>query len=369
MKLIRLAAALAGSIALAGPLGADDLDSLFDAPAADVVTEAPAPAPKVVEVVRPFGTFTATGAGASDFQTSTLYAESTATVGIDARPDDKLRVLGSVETTLPSGTSLSYSSPVISELFMDYSLGDWAVLRFGQFGLTWGQARLVDNVGDLVSTVDEGTSAKVSAPLGTGAVNLVVSGSGTLDGNKVPTAYLAAGNVEQTWGPFTVGAAAAYHKTEKVQASSFVKTSWGGADWYLEAVGTLPPGQGLHEVDGVAGFLWQGGFPTLSLAGEYLLQKVDDGLDNDQHTTVLAASVDGRTLWGLMPKVEWSQAWDDQSGQLLTALVFRTVDHLTITAGVPWVYGKGGTRFVTANEDPAQRSWALGMTAVWSWSF
>lgn len=360
----------------AAPLAADDLDSVFDAPTADVETPPAAPVVSAPQPVRAFGTLSAYGVGATDASVQTLYGVAAATVGLDIRPDKALRILGSLVTNLPdttdsSSTKAKFSMPAISELFVDYVVGDWAVFRVGQFALTWGQARLVTNVGNLVSTVYTGESAKVALPVGSGTLNLLASGQGTLDANKVPATLLAGGNFDQTFGPFTLGVAAIHQKTGVLQTSASVRTAWGGADWYVEGVATFNPDWSPYEADAVAGFLWQGGIPTVTVGGEYLLKKVKDSVSNDQHTTALGLTYDGKQAWGITPKVQWFHAWDDGSGEVLPVLVSApaSLPDVTLTLGVPVVYGNPGTRYVVANDDPAQRRWALGLKVAVDYSF
>jgi hypothetical protein len=358
--------------ALAAPGWADEVDDLFQAPAADIVAAAPAaPPPTANDLVRPFATLSTWGAGASNGANSSFYFQTDLSGGLDFRPDDGLRLLVSLSTTLPNGTAVTFSPPVISELFVDYSLADWAVVRFGQFGLTWGQARLVDNVGNLVSAAGSGVTAKASVPAA--GLVLVASGQGPLDAHKVPAQMLYAASVEQSWGPATVGVSASQTSgaslTPVWQGVAFVRTSFAGADWYLEGAGTWKNHSTPYQAVGTAGVFWQGGFPVWTVNAEYQYSKVDDSLDNDTATSDLAVSVDAKRDWGFSPKLLWAEAWDDKSGQLIAAAVFEPADHLTVTAGLPWVYGPPGSRFVVANPDPAGRWWAFGLKAALAWNY
>ena len=364
--------ALLGGFSLAGAGAfAEDLDDLFSDPPSDIVTEALKVTPaKILNPLRAFGTWSASVASVSDFQTASLYETASLVAGLELQPDDSLRVLASWKTSFPDGLNLRFSTPAISEIFMDFTPTQWAVFRLGQFGMTWGQARLLSNTANLVSSVGQGVTVKGTFPWSSGGLTLVASGQGKYDKNNVPEKVLYAGSVDQSWGPFTVGMSLSKNQAERLWVSSYVKTAWAGTDWYIESVGYFSRFQGaMTQIDALAGFLWQGGFPTWTINGEYQLNKEDDGVNNDLHATALAVSVNSKRQMGFSPKVQWFHNWFDVSGQVLPSVVLEPMDHFTVTVGVPWVYGDKGEYYVLSNPDPAKRSWALGMKATWSYSY
>jgi hypothetical protein len=360
------------------PAWADDsLDNLFDQPAPDVVVEAPAKAaiPQVNQVLRPFGTVSFNlagvwGQGGSD--TSTVGVDSTWTVGVDARPDDTLRIQGSLTSSLPTGKTLSYSTPVVNELFADYAVGSLAVVRVGQFGVTWGQARLVSNVGNLIASANPGFSAKAAVPVGTGTLTLFSSAIGGFDNHQLPLDYQYAGAFDQTLGPVTLGGAYSYRKNQVWQASAYGKTSFWGWDWYGEAVGTFHQTDSPWDrADALAGGNWQGWFPVWTLNTETLVSKFKNHPELTQYTTEASLSIDGKVPWsGFTPKLLGAYAWDDRSGELIASVVYQPVgSSLSFTLGLPWIFGDDGTRFVTGNPDSSGRRYGIGVKASLSYSF
>lgn len=356
------------------PGAADEIEDLFQSPPFDLVDAVPAPLPPVVtEPVRPFVQLNTWAAAASDLKTASLYYETSLSGGIDFRPDDALRVMASLKTSLPDGVNLSFSPPTISELFVDYTPVDLVSVRFGQFGLTWGQARLVNNAGNLVSSAGSGVTAKASVAVPQGGLVLVASAQGPLDSHKAPAQLLYAGSLEQTWGPLTLGVSGSQNSGRSLETvwrgAFFARTSWGGADWYLESMGTWLTSPIPRKAIATAGVLWQGGYPVWSVNGEYQYEREDDGLDNDGQTSIVAVSLDTKRLWSFTPKLLWAQDWEDRSGQLTSALVFELAPHLTVTLALPWVYGIPGSRYVVSNPDPEGRWWALGLKGALAWNY
>jgi hypothetical protein len=360
------------------PVWADDsLDYLFDQPSADEVAAAPKKTaiPQVKQAIRPFGSVSfnlAAIRGEGGRNTATLGVDSTWTLGIDARPDDTLRIQGSLSSSLPTGNVLQYSTPMLGELFADYTVGSWAVFRLGQFGVTWGQARLVSNVGNLIASANPGFSVKGAFPLGTGTLTLFSSAIGGFDDHQLPSDFQYASSIDQTLGPVTVGAACSFRKSQVWQSSAFAKTSFWGWDWYGEAVGTFNQTDSPWDrADAVVGGNWQGWFPVWSFNAETLVSKFKNHPERTQYTSQASVSIDGKVPWsGFSPKATWAYAWDDRSGQVVGSVVYQPAgSSLSLTVGVPWIFGDEGTRFVLGNPDSSGRRYGIGLKASLSYSF
>ena len=377
-RLVRACSCLGLFLASTALLRADDaLDYLFEETSTDQVAEAPKKAsiPQVNQAIRSFGSVAFNlGAlyGEGGTNHSSLGVDSTWTLGIDARPDDTLRVQGSLTSSLPTASQLLYSTPVVNELFADYALGSWAVFRVGQFGVTWGQARLVSNVGNLVASAKPGFTVKAAIPVDSGTLTLLTSAIGGFDSGNRPNDFQAATSFDQTLGPVTLGIASSVRKSLVWQTSAFAKTSFWGLDWYTEGVGTFHETGALWDrLDAMTGANWQGFFPVWTVNAETLVSQFQGHPELAQYTTQASLSIDGKVPWsGFRPQFLVAYAWDDQSGQIIASVVYQpTGSALSFTFGIPWVFGASGSRFVVANPDTSFRRIGVGVKSSLTYSF
>lgn len=282
--------------------------------------------------------------------------------------------------TVAAPADLVFSSIEVKELFLDYSLGDLAIVRVGRQSATWGQGRLF-NPADLMNGIGRGMAAKVSAAIGPVAVTGVAVKNDdfyysddsdlkpTPDNGKV-AAFETLGTALQAdysspW--FTLGAAGFLHEAIGSKASAYVKTSLWGADLFLEGLGEW----GLSDeqsLTGLAGFYRDFGDQGkwLKVQAEYLVSgrgndgtfRVvnNEGLGWKDQTFGLAATSDLLKFVDLKPSVLWLHSVTDGSGQLVFGLISTALDHVSLTAAVARIYGTPDSRYITRNPDPEGRS-------------
>jgi len=106
---------------------------------------------------------------------------------------------------------------------------------------------------------------------------------------------------------------------------------------------------------GLAGVYWEGGAPLWKIRAE---------------TTT--------TRWGLAlqwkrddlsPLAKWEQSRVDGSGMVLAGVEMHPFPLITTLVGVPWIYGKAGTHYVSTNPDPYKRRVAGGLKVTINASF
>lgn len=282
--------------------------------------------------------------------------------------------------TVAAPADLVFSSIEVKELFLDYSLGDLAIVRVGRQSATWGQGRLF-NPADLVTGIGRGMGAKVSAALGPVAVTGVAIKNDdfyypeksdlkpTKENGKVAS-FETLGLALQTdysspW--FTLGASGFSQEAVGQKASAYVKTSLWGADLFVEGLAEW----GLNDeqsLTGLAGFYRDFGDQGkwLKVQAEYLVSgRGNEGtfrvvnsedLGWKDQTIGIAATSDLLKFVDLKPSFLWLHSVTDGSGQLVVGLISTALNHVSLTAAVARIYGTPESRYITKNPDPENRS-------------
>ena len=109
------------------------------------------------------GSEAAKGRSVRDLMEYSIPYDTTASMAVDSRPQPYLRFYSKLTTSL-SESSLTFGTPEVDSLFVDYTVADSVFLRAGTFDIGWGRARLFDNPANLVSRVDEGAAIRASIP-------------------------------------------------------------------------------------------------------------------------------------------------------------------------------------------------------------
>jgi len=273
-------------------------------------------------------------------------------LAMDARPDPSIRIHGDVGTGL---SAAAISALAINELYLDYTLLNTAVFRFGKYTLTWGQGRLF-NPGNLVSDSPNGVTFKVAGPLlGQSATLVILQNPSVMVNANAPTwrEVSYASQFSGDLGPLGWGLAALVRPgtilaTPLRYASVFLKTSNWGIDFYTEGV-VMASTLVIQPIDlhYVAGFFWEGGDPKWQLQGE--------ATDTRWGSTVRVTGLE------LSPALHWEQSRLDGSGMVSAGVTWAPLPHLTLDFGIPVLYGSDSSEYLVNDADPYKQRLGLGI--------
>lgn len=409
--------ALLAVFAVGMPLVAEDsVDGLFE-DAEDTVAD---PNEKVTEDlivsenIRFFESVKAEGAYIGGWTTgpehfrATPYNSLNFTFGTDARLDQNSRAYASFYISYPEkgsssddlynpyndlvpeiDTEPSFSSITVKEIFLDYNLGDVAFFRVGRETQTWGQGRIF-NPTNFTKALSEGVGLRVVTTLfGMNASVVAMKndsyfklGSDSLvDLTSIDTLGFAA-KLEGSNALFTYGLSGFHHSNVGEKAEAYFKTSFAGFDLFGEALLEWAPLSGSTFGQTIPSFVgglyreWGGARPWLQLQLEYLVSGRGDEtspmviprdfVDFSDQSVGVGASSD--ILMGLKtrPKLSWLTSLKDGSGQLVFGFVNTALPHLDLSAGLVWVYGGEGSRYVVGSSDPYNRRLLFSLNATFA---
>ncbi len=280
---------------------------------------------------------------------SALYSTS-ARMTVDARPASYLRFRTSLSSSL-NVDRMAFNSPGVDELFVDYTFADTVFVRAGYYGMTWGQGRLLDNPANLVTDVSDGVAVRGTVPLGPGTVTaLVYSKKAWVDAYTAehPAAFAYAGQWEATLGPVTMGLAGRYRKDDLVGSTASMSYGVGNLTFAADGVRWWDkddPTGGMSYWQAMGHAFWESDDRAWSLMVEY---EFDQRVRNDRgayigHRTGVAmrAPKVGGSTW--RPAVRWEHAFQDDSGKVIPGISGTVAPSLSMSIGVPVVYGAPGT--------------------------
>jgi hypothetical protein len=275
--------------------------------------------------------------------------------------------------TISTPVDFDFNQIQVEELFLDYSLGDLAIIRLGRQSATWGQGRLF-NPGNLVQGIAGGMAVKVSTALGPVAFTAVgikndglyrVDTANTLVALGIAS-VAAAGLADYSTDWFSSGVSGFYHVNVGGKGDAYFKTSFWGADLFVEGLGEAGI-DGATSFSGVAGIYREFGDKSkwLKLQLEGLLSGrgndgtfstvVHHGNDFTDWTLGVAATTDALSFLSTRPSVLWLHSFADNSGQAVLGFVNSALPHLDLTFGLARVYGGSDSRYVTNNPDSVQK--------------
>lgn len=301
------------------------------------------------------GTAAAEGRSATDMLQWRAGYEMETKLRVTARPQPYLRVTAAFVTKL-SETTARFSNPAVDELFVDYTLADTLFFRAGKFGLTWGQARILPNIGNIVGDVSGGAGLRVTAPIPQGTATALVytrSQEIALHGSGDPRSFTYAAQIETTRGRVSTGAAARLRTDDPLRATAYLTLGLGTVDLTQEALllwdrtGSLQP-EAL-TVATLSQVVWEIGAPAWRVIGEYLH---DDALSNHTDHRIGLGIRMPRFLPGRWrPQLRWQHAFQDDSGLIETVFSGDLAPSIEGTIGIPVRYGEPGTVYRRASTD------------------
>lgn len=322
---------------------------------------------------------------------STPYNALAFTFGTDVRVDKTVRAYAAFQVTYPNSSSstnttstynpysnlvpsdgkLEFSSLLIQELFMDYTLFNQVFFRVGRQTQTWGQGRIF-NPGNFVNDIADGVALKAATTVcGANFTGMVIKNDSYYNssGNATSIYSLAfMGMVESSIGGLNWGLSGFYQKTLGLKADCYLKSSLAGTDYFTEGVvekASVDSGDYIPSV--VIGAYHEFGDEKkwLKAEVEYLFSargmteafnatpKVNYGW-NDQSVGIVCSS-DILSFLSTKPNLTWLTALKDQSGELIFGVTNTAIPHLELSAGVVYIYGSLDSRYVIDNPDSSEK--------------
>lgn len=292
------------------------------------------------------GTSAAAGRDIADLQSYSLLFASSASISVDSRPTSYLRFRSTLSSSLDE-TTLSYPTPEIDELFVDYTLGDSLFLRGGTFAVVWGSGRLLDNPANIVDTVADGVAVRASFPIGGTGVNALVysnQGLAGTDGAQDWREFAFAGQIERGIGPLVFDLATdwAYERAPRTTAGATLAA--GEATVSTDAVyrwDYADPFAVWGNWQALANVFWENRQRTWSVVAEYQYDELSSSGGTHQGALAFAAPSLGQSSW--RPALRWRHAFEDRSGEVIPALSGTIAPSLSMGLTVPIVYGAPGS--------------------------
>ncbi len=366
-------AALMCALVLATAVHAQESDTLFDNPAADsVAPEGPkVDLSPILANPKPAlsGSITMSGVGyagwsqtpnpadlASNFDKGFGY-DLSSSLSFDYKPDPTFHWSASFSTAIPAG-NVTWSTPSIGSMYLDYTLADRVFITLGKFGMSWGAGRLF-GVNDLVASAADDLSIKAFTPLGP----LGFTGVMILPPVATTLAQLQwAAQTEGNLGPFTANLAGWYAASAAPKFDLWAKTVLWGADVFAESkvtlAGSVNPLSNV-QVQALAGVYWEGFEPKLRVQGEWLIDS--PALGWSDQSVALAASWSNIPGTGIKPSARVTHSFADSSGQLILGLEADPFLHIHVTLGMPVSWGTANSRWVKSTIATYHEAWALAL--------
>ncbi len=374
---------------------ADDLGDLFQAPTTDVAPTGQSTQPSLIDQYQQsqkklsysfdlltaggmYGGWTATPDYSNPWSgfTHSYVGGIVMTPSIDLRPLSYLRIHGSLALTFPNATGdgLGDFGATLDELFFDYGTPGLFSARLGQFGLAWGNARILSAVDLPGRTVNTAALApdvdirpvwltptnpalwlRLTQPLGgftltglLGVPNATVMSLQAVGGGAL-LEYVAAKNYFSLSG---------YYKSSNTpRVAATVKTSLDGVDLFIDSSLSFPDfpkfDYALPVVTGGLYYQTSSG-PDIKITAEiryngendpgigYL---VPDALPIGGFSNAVAfgwTSVGGSSF---TLGFTWYQSWVDGSGAFIPVLSMNVAPLVTARLVFPYIYGAPGSDY------------------------
>lgn len=307
---------------------------------------------------------------------------------LTARPAPHLRFAAGFSTALDPATG-RFGALGVGSVVVDYTLRDTIFFQIGNFGMTYGQARVVPNVTNIVSDVETGAGFRATVPTGPGTATGVIfatpaSAAGHSAGD--PRAFVYVGHFETTRGFLSTGAAARVQAREPVTVALYSTAGLARFDLSQEfrlRIDRQAPQTPLSDVlASMTQLVWESRDTAWLAVGEYLFYTGPPAFTG--HTVAMGLRFpaflprDWRPEIGAQyafeshiggaklrltrsnrPEIglDWTHSFRGHNGTVLVGLSGNLAPNLEGKMGVPISYG------------PTAANIPLGLTATLSFSF
>jgi hypothetical protein len=278
-----------------------------------------------------------------DFQdlfTGSAGYDMSTTLSLTARPRPYLRFTAAMTTSLNQNTG-RFNNPSMGNVFVDYTFRETYYMRVGSYGMTWGQARLLSNIGNLASHVSDGASMRLTVAAGPGTVTGVITARGSDD----PRDFAYAGQYETTRGRVSTGVAGRARRETTLDTAAYMTLGLGAVDLTQEGLVRWdrddPFSESTLNFATLSQVVWEFGNPVWRLIGEYEFDYAVEDLKG--HRTGVAVRMPQFLPANWRPQMTWRHAYADNSGQFITAFSGSLGPSLDGTIAIPVNYGDPGT--------------------------
>jgi len=285
------------------------------------------------------------------------FYNSSASMSVDTRPTSYLRFRTSIGTALDPDT-MGFRDPSIGEFFIDYTLRETIFFRAGRQGLTWGQGRLLGNPANIVSDVSGGAAVRGTAPLGQSTVTGVVYSREEWVQERAsidPRAFAWAGQWEGKIGEVSIALAGKAKTDEPIDTSVSVSFALGPINVAGDIVRHVDyvAEPDILTYDMLGQLFWENEARTWSVLGEY---RFDSSVKNAGKKMVGDYAGIGLRMPGVRggawrPALSWQHAFEDHSGQVTAGIGGTIAPSLSLSIGVPVIYGEPGSYYRAALEE------------------
>ncbi len=329
---------------------------------------------------------------ANNFDGSAYY-EMRSTISADVRPTSYFRFFVSGATALDEA-SLSFPTPSISELFVDYTLSERVFFRVGKQAAAWGQGLLMGNPTNLLDDIGSSIAVKAFLPIGTNGLDVFMYSKGAwINDSSSPGLpdFAYAGMLDGSIGNFTLGIAGKYNangsnpvpqpdplggaeeQTEplgtpnQVSGSAYIKTALWGLDVSTEFRTDFPDDFSAVNYRSITNLFYEYGAIGLQAIGEYYFAYGPNHLiQTSSEEREIAPFGIHRSAIGLLfsrisslrgwkPGIRWFHDYSDMSGQVVLGITGPLAPMLSLNFALPVVYGDEFGYYRQNNEDPAGR--------------
>ncbi len=311
-----------------------------------------------------------------DLRQLTAGYDMSATMRVTARPKPHLRFTGSLTTELNEDTA-RFTTPSIGSLFVDYTLRDSVFIRAGKYSMTWGQARLLPNIGNLVDDVSDGAAMRATVPAGPGTITGIIwTRREEIDrhGSGHPRSFTYAGQYETTRGRVSTGIGARARSADTLNTTAYVTLGLGTIDVTQEAIIRWdredPFDEDTLDFSTLTQMIWEFGSPVWRVIAEYGFDYAVD--DWEGHRVGLGIRMPQYLPRSWRPQVTWRHAFQDDSGQIAAGFTGTLAPDISGSIGIPVRYGKPGTIYRGGDFDsdiPTTSVIAVGIGARLRFSF
>jgi hypothetical protein len=298
---------------------------------------------------------------------SLIGLEASTTLSFDARPDVGFRVYGSLSTSVGL-SALSWPTPSIKELFVDYTLLDAVFFRIGQHTMKWGQGRLF-TPGNLMAGSEKGLAFRASLPaLLNGFSFVALAHEDFFESAADPrlSEFGLGGIADIVIGPVQVSLGAYHQALDGWRMLSSLKTVLFGFDLFSDIVASYE--EPRWELSALAGFYWESKDRSFKAYGEYFH---DGSEEAASHADRLGLALGFSGVFGSPFDfgLRWDHCFNDLSGYVLPGISLKPAPHLACDLGILLSYSRQGSYYHENNPDPGKRALALALKISLSGGF
>ncbi len=278
------------------------------------------------------------------------------TLRVDSRPRGNIRFSGALSTSLQP-EEMSFGTPSVSTLFMDYTLADTVLFRLGRFSTTWGQGRILGNPANFVSETSGGAAVRTTVPVARGTATGVIFSQGSWAseyGAEDPRAFAYAAQFETTIGSVATALSVRRRVTEPWKTAIHTTAGLGDFDVTVEATsdwGFTAPFYPEEEfsLNLLTQLAWTGGDPAWVVGAEHRYDSTVPGFMGHRFGAAVRMPQVSALGYRWRPNVQWRHAIVDHSGDVTAGFSATVARDVSLSVGLPVQYGPPSSTYRTGS--------------------